>query len=535
MRIWNVLLVVSLGVFLVSLDGMMMSVAFDPIIRGLQTTVSTFQAAIVIHGLMMASLYLTGGRLGDVYGKKRMLQLGSLLFGIGTLIASLSPNAAFLIIGWSIIKPIGGMLILTASLALILLNYTEKQRTFAFGVYGSAGGVAAMIGPLLMGVLSEHLTWRLAFGLESLLAVVTLGLAISIQETEKRSGVSFDWLGTVLSLIGLASLVLGIDQAEHYGWWEAKKNLTLGDFQLNLWGLSPVPYMVMLGIVLLVIFVNYQQKRIEQGKMPLLERQLFANGQFMTGLTSEVFVSAALAGFGFIIPLVLQSAPVHLTVLQTGLVLLPYTIAIFVFSLLSSSLSRRFAPKYVIQFGLILTLVGILALGRGTYTHINVWAMLPGLFVVGMGNGIAFPQLSDLTLSAIPEKQSGMGTGVEETFREIGLALGTAILGSLLINASYANFVDLVAQQKDLVVSPAQKEEMIEKIQGAFQTMTVIEEEDFIAQLALKDMHSFELDIGTAIVRAKRTAFAGIFATLLIGMSCSAFLPTKKAQSNRAK
>ena len=207
-----------------------MFVGLASIINGLHITVSIFKTAIVLHGLVIASLYLTGGRLGDVYGKKRMLQLGSLLFCIGTLIASISPNGILFIVGWSIIKPIGVMLLLTASVALIRLNYAEKRRTFAFGVFAAASGVGAMIGPLMMGFLSTSLTWRFAFGFESLLAAIILGLTVSIRDTEKLLGMGFDWLGSVLSLLGLASLLLGGDLVEHYGWWTAKKNVVWGEF-----------------------------------------------------------------------------------------------------------------------------------------------------------------------------------------------------------------------------------------------------------------------------------------------------------------
>ena len=267
-KVWNILRIVSLGSFLVSLDGMIMFVGLAPIVRGLNITVSTFQTAIILHGLVIASLYLTGGRLGDVYGKKRMLQLGSFLFCIGTLIASVSPNGTIFILGWSIIKPIGVMLILTASVALIRLNYAEKKRTFSFGVYAATSGMGATIGPLLMGFLSTNLTWRMAFGFESFLAAVILVLTVSIRDTEKLSETRFDWLGAVLSLLGLASLVLGGDLAEHYGWWTTKKNIVLGNFQLNLWGLSPVPYMIIFGIILLAIFIAYQQRQVAERKAP---------------------------------------------------------------------------------------------------------------------------------------------------------------------------------------------------------------------------------------------------------------------------
>ena len=230
--------------------------------------------------------------------------------------------------------------------------------------------------------------------------------------------------------------------------------------------------------------------------MPLFERQLFANRQVVMGLIAGIFVSAALAGFRFMIPLVLQSNAVGFTALQTGLALLPYTSATFLFSWLSPSLSLRFAPKYIIQFGLTLILVGIIALDQGTDAQINIWAMLPGIFIIGMGKGIASPQLSDCTLSAIPKKQSGMGAGLEQLSKGIGLALGTALLGSLLISACYANFVDLVEQQDHSVFTPVQKEKITKNIQGAFQTMTPIQEQHFIAHLPLKDPHTFEFECG---------------------------------------
>lgn len=525
---WGVLIVACLGVFLVTLDGTMMPVALHAVVMDLKTTVSLFQAMLVLHALMMASLYLAGGTLGDVYGRKRILMIGALLFGVGTLLATISPTMSFLILGWSLIKPIGGMLILTAALVLIVLNYEGGSRAFAFGVYGAAAGLAGILGPIVLGILEAKISWRVGIALDPILAILLLLLTIVLVKETDHTREPFDWGGTVLALLGLGSVILGIDMAEQFGWWEAIHPLMLGSLKISPFGLSVVPFLITIGAIILTIFIDYEQKRMQQGKRCLFEMQLFSNQQFSTGLAVDGLVNITQAGLFFILPVVLQSGPLRFNALQTGLILLPLTVTAFVTSFAFVRFSAIVSAKYLLQFGLVLTAMGLLTLAIATHDHITVREMLPGLFLIGIGMGVTNPQISDITLSALPAAKSGPATGTEETIRELGNALGVALLGSLLITVAYTNLADLVWQQDYIGAGQTQKQELITKLQGAFQTMTPAKELAFIQQLPVESQLQFALDVGTAGVRAQRNVLSVMLKLTLLSLFISAFLPSSR-------
>jgi MFS family permease len=528
---WGVLVVACLGVFLVTLDGTMMPVALHAVVKDLKTTVSLFQAMLVLHAMTMASLYLTGGVLGDVYGRKRILMIGALFFAVGTLIATLSPTISVLILGWSLIKPIGGMMILTAALVLILLNYEEgAPRAFAFGVYGASAGLAAILGPIVLGVLEATSSWRVGIALDPILAILLLLLTTVLVKETAHTPEPFDWGGTILGVLGLGSIIIGIDMAEQFGWWEAIRPLTLGNLKISPFGLSVVPFLIMTGAIILTIFIDYEQKRMQQGKRCLFERQLFSNQQFSTGLTVEGLVNITQAGIFFMLPVVLQSGPLRFNALQTGLILLPLTATAFVASFVFARLSAIISAKYLLQFGLVLLAMGILTLDIATHKQIVVREMLPGLFLIGIGMGITNPQLSNITLSAVPADKSGPATGIEETIRESGAALGTALIGSMLIAIAFTNLADLVWQQDYIEAGRTQKQEFASELQGAFQTMTPAKELTFMSRLPVANQSQFNLEVGTAIVRSQRAVLSTMVGLTMLSLFISAFLPAKRVK-----
>ena len=182
-RTWGPLMAASLGIFALTLDGTMMNVAISDLVTDFQTDVSNVQTTIGLHSLVMASFYLTGGKLGDIYGKKKIFSIGIILFGIGTLMAALSPTMGLFTLGWSVIKSTGGMMMVPATLALIVANYEEARRALAFGIYAAMISVGLLIAPLLMGFLSTTLTWRLGFGLEP---IITSSRYVCWSQSEKR-------------------------------------------------------------------------------------------------------------------------------------------------------------------------------------------------------------------------------------------------------------------------------------------------------------------------------------------------------------
>jgi MFS family permease len=241
-------------------------------------------------------------------------------------------------------------------------------------------------------------------------------------------------------------------------------------------------------------------------------------------------VNITQAGLFFMLPLVLQSGPLRFNALQTGLILLPLTATAFVTSFTFARLSAIVSAKYLLQFGLVLLAMGFLTLDIATHKQIVVREMLPGLFLIGIGMGITNPQLSNITLSAVPADKSGPATGIEETIRESGAALGTALLGSMMIAIAFTNLADLVWQQGYIEAGRTQKQELVTELQGAFQTMTPAKELTFMSRLPVVNRSQFNLDVGTAIVRSQRAVLSTMVGLTMLSLFFSAFLPAKRGK-----
>ena len=527
LQIWTPLIAVSLAIFMVTLDGTMMNIALFDIVKDFQTDLSNIQGAIVLHSLMMASLYLTGGKLGDVYGKKKIFRLGIVLFGLGTLIATLSPNAIVLTIGWSIIKTIGGMMIVPTTLALIVVNYSQARRAFAFGIYAAVTSMAILVGPLLMGFFTTHWTWRLGFALEPLLALSIFGLIFSIRETETLDDVEFDYVGSLLSALGIGTLVMASSLASRYGWWIARRPFSLAGVEISPFGLSLVPFLLVVGVLILVAFINWEDTRVTLGKLPLFQGGFFGSRQYTFGLLTNASCGISIAGFLFIVPVFLQS--LGLTGLETGIILLPYSVSLSLFSLTTASLSQKIPPKYIIQFGLVLMLTGVWM----TYDILTVELTAPELFwgfvLFGSGTGIVLAQVSNVPLSAVPPSESGTASGVLETTREMGIAFGVAVIGGVLIFSMYSHLTNGILKQGEITVDETTRQEIIIFLEDTLgKAKTPQQEDKVIAQLPEKVQQSIDAFLPSVLINAQKTTLVTVFDFLLFSLFFSAFLPQTK-------
>ena len=529
---WGALIVVCLGIFIITLDGTMMNVAAATIAENFQTDFSNLQTTIILHSLVMASLYLTGGKLGDVHGKKQIFRIGIILFGIGTLIPSISPNLGIFIISWSGIKSFGGTMMIPAILALIIVNYSEAKRAFAFGVYAAVISVAILVGPILMGFLTDNLSWRLGFGLEAVIALLTLGLISSVKETDKLEGVKFDWVGTVLSALGIAALIMGASLSGQYGWWTAKRPFPLAGMELTPLELSVVPFMLGFGIIMIMLFVNWEDRRVDRGEMPLFQGKFFFSRQYTFGLITSAFVNISMAGFLFIMPIFLLN--LGMSNFQAGLVLLPYTIALTILSLTTSSLSQKIAPKYIIQFGIVLMLFGVWITYDAIATDLTIGQLIPGLALFGAGTGIVNPQISNVPLSAVEPEDSGTASGVLQTANEMGIAFGIAIIGSVLMFGYYSHFTNGILKKENLSVPEEIRQQMIVKLEDRVKKVrTPQQEQEFVDQLPPKVQESLEQILPSVNVNAQKTALDSVFNFILMSLLSSAFLAGTKLRSKK--
>jgi len=347
---WAALLAVSLGIFAITLDGSMMPVAIGSIVNDLGTQLSYVQAAMALHSLVMASTYLAAGKLAIKIGVKRVFVAGALIFTAGILVTAMSPTIWILLLGWSLIKPIGGAMMIPAASALIVLNYEGRQRSAAFGIFSAFVAAAAVIGPVWMGAMAKLISWRFAFGSELLLILLLLFFASMVTEAERRQKVPFDGIGAFLTFTGLGLLVLGATLAGEFGWWSARRAFYIGDQVFAPFGLSAAVVMILAGIMVLVIYAVWAQWRVRRSLAPLFRIHIFNNRSFSLGAATGFLFQLVVGSLLFVLPVFMQSA-LFLDALETGLVLLPYTLGIFIFALIASRLPASIPVIFVNRIG----------------------------------------------------------------------------------------------------------------------------------------------------------------------------------------
>jgi MFS family permease len=447
-----VLLTLASAQFLMTLDSSVMNVSIATVAKDVGTTVTGIQTAITFYTLVMASLMITGGKIGQILGRKRAFAIGCVIYGCGSLITALSPNLAVLMLGWSVLEGVGAALIMPAIVALVASNFARPQRPRAYGLVASAGAIAVAAGPLIGGLFTTYLSWRWVFAGEVLVVLVILGLTRRIADTPAAKGTRLDLVGTVLSALGLALIVYGILRAGTWGFVQPKEGAPQ-------WiGLSPVIWLILGGGLVLRIFMWWEIHRINRGEAVLVDPVILRNRTLRGGLISFLFQYLLQAGLFFAVPLFLSVA-LGLSAVATGVRLLPLSITLL---LAAAGVPRVFpnaSPRRVVQIGFfalfagIVILIALLDVSAGP--EIITWPML----LAGLGVGALASQLGAVTVSAVPDEQSGEVGGIQNTVTNLGASIGTALSGAVLIAALTSSFLAGVQNNPDVpkdVASQAQ-------------------------------------------------------------------------------
>ena len=429
-----VLLTLASAQFLMTLDSSVMNVSIATVAKDVGTTVTGIQTAITFYALVMASLMITGGKLGQILGRKRAFAIGCVIYGCGSLTTALAGNLTVLIVGWSVLEGAGAALILPAIVALVASNFARDQRPRAYGLVASAGAIAVAAGPLIGGLVTTYLSWRWVFVGEVLIVLIILGLARRMADTPAEAGTRLDVVGTVLSALGLGLVVYGILRSGSWGFVLPKPS------QPAWLGLSPVIWLILAGGVVLWVFFWWESHRLARGRSVLLDPALLRNPTLRGGLTAFFFQYFLQAGLFFAVPLFLSVA-LGLSAIATGVRLLPLSLTLL---LAAAGVPRVFpnaSPRRVVQIGFICLFAGIVvmlaALDAGAGPEIVTWPML----LAGLGVGALASQLGAVTVSSVPDEQSGEVGGVQNTVTNLGASIGTALSGAVLISALTASFL----------------------------------------------------------------------------------------------
>jgi MFS family permease len=421
-----VLLTLAAGQFLMVLDSSVMNVSIATVAHDVGTTVTGIQTAITLYTLVMASLMITGGKIGQIIGRKRTFAIGCVIYGSGSFVTAISPSLGVLMFGWSFLEGVGAALILPAIVALVASNFPPAERPRAYGLVASAGAIAVAAGPLIGGLFTTYLSWRWVFAGEVLIVLAILALARRIADVPPERRAHLDLVGTALSALGLGLVVFGVLRAGAWGFVQPKP-------EAPEWlGLSPVIWLMLGGGAVLWLFLAWENRRLAEGAEALVDPAMLRNPVLRGGLTSFFFQYLLQAGMFFAIPLYLSVA-LGLSAVETGVRLLPLSATLL---LAAAGIPRFFpdaSPRRVVRLGFAALFAGLAvmvgALDAGAGPEIVTWPML----LAGLGIGALASQLGSVTVSSVPDEQSGEVGGLQNTVTNLGASIGTALTGAVLI------------------------------------------------------------------------------------------------------
>lgn len=460
--------------FNMAYDTVGMNVALSEIVEDLDTTLTGMQAAIAMYAVVMAAFMITGAKLADRWGRRRTFMIGTLVYGIGSGITALSPSLAWLVFGWSLIEGLGSAFAQPALLTLATLNFTGAARTRAFAAIGAVGGLASAVAPIVTGFFASYLTWRIPFAMEVLLALVVLWLSRKHLAESRLEGPrqSFDLVGVALSALGFATTVFGFILASTFGFWTARQDMVIGGATLfEEGGISPVPVIVGIGLLVLVLFAAWERwGRIRRGREPLVRLSILRLLPIRVGtiLTAAVFL--ALAGLLFCVPVFLQ-INLEYSAIQTGITMLPLSFALLAAAVVGSRLSARgVAQDRLVRVGFLTLGVGCVVLAGSLLVTATKLSLAPGLILVGLGLGLVLAIIQDFVQSAAPPEQTSDVAGFSRSVGYLGSALGTAVAGAVLIGVLIAVGITQIQQSPDL--STAQKDQLEAALESSTQAMS---------------------------------------------------------------
>jgi EmrB/QacA subfamily drug resistance transporter len=433
-----VLLTLASGQFLMTLDSSVMNVSIATVAKDVGTTVTGIQGAITAYTLVMATLMITGAKVGAMIGRKRAFAIGCVIYGCGSFTTSIAQSLPVLLFGWSFLEGVGAALILPAIVALVAGNFPIERRPAAYGLVAAAGAVAVAVGPLIGGFCTTYFSWRWVFAGEVVIVIAILALTRKISDAPVEERPRLDVVGAGLSALGLGLLVFGVLRSSEWGWIQPKPGGT------SWAGLSPTVWLVLIGLFVLWLFFRWEARREAAGKEPLVRPAMLANKQLSGGLVMFFFQYLAQAGLFFVVPLFL-SVCLGLSALATGARLLPLSVTLLIAAIGIPRLFPTVSPRLVVRSGLFALLLGTVVLLATLDGDAGPEVVFVPMLLIGLGIGALASQLGAVTVSAVPDDQSPEVGGVQNTMTNLGASLGTALAGSVMLAAVTSAFLANVA------------------------------------------------------------------------------------------
>lgn len=528
---WIGLVFISMAISLVIIDGTIVNTIFPSIINDLALSSTEVQWVQESYILVFASLLLVWGSLADRVGRKRLLSIGIVIFILSSVWAGLTDSATALILA-RIVQGIGGAMVLPTTLSLVNANFQGKERGIAFAVWGATIGGMVAVGPVLGGWLATDFDWRWAFMINLPLGILILiGLFVFVPESKSQqlSG-RLDWIGAAISVVMFSTLVFGLIEGRVYGWWEVnpKNQFQIGDFIWPSEGISVIPISLGISLVATTAFVLWERRREKIAQNVLLDLNLFRIASFRNGSIAAMIISMGEFGILFAIPLWLQNV-IGLSPISSGLVLLWLAAGAFVASGVGGALSGKLPPARAVQIGVLLELVGVAGVALFASQESGWVVIAPFLFVYGIGIGLATAQLTGVIMVDVPMEKTGQGSGSQSTVRQIGSALGIAVLGTLLFTGTQTSFE---TRLNEIGVASEQSQVLVEAVVDSAGSAIPGLEEGLMAQgVPAETSAEIRQAAGDAFTDGAKFAAWAATAFLFLGLASTVKLGARKSTS----
>jgi EmrB/QacA subfamily drug resistance transporter len=430
---WWGLVALTLGVSIIIVDATVVNVAIPTIIRDLEMGATDAEWMNTIYSLVFAALLVSVGRAGDLVGRRRLFVSGVVVFVLASIWAGTAGSPASLIAA-RFAQGVGGAMILPSTLSSVNTMFRGKERAIAFGVWGSVIGGMAALGPLVGGWLTTDHSWRWIFYINLPVGIIAiLGALRLVPETRDDDAVrGIDLGGVLTSALGLGALVFALIESQRHGWWEPTGDFSAFGIDWPLEGLSIVPVSLLVSVLSLTTFLVIERRRGAAGKPVIVDLSMFRITSFLNGNIAALVVSLGELGLIFALPLFIQSV-LGYSALRTGVVFVALAGGAFVAGGLAAQLATRYGARRVVMLGFGIEGLSLLWLAAILSADVSGIGISLPLFFYGLGLGLATAQLTSAILIDIPPRQSGQASGLQSTFRQVGSALGIAILGTLLV------------------------------------------------------------------------------------------------------
>ncbi|MBF7137782.1 MFS transporter [Pediococcus pentosaceus] len=399
-----VLPIILISYFMILLDNSIVFTSTVKIAADLSLSASELSWVTNAYALTFGGLLMIGGRSGDIFGRRNVFLIGLVIFSIGSLLVGLSTNG-LMIIAMRALQGIGSAILAPTTLALLMDSYRDQMRTRAIVYYGATGGLGASIGLVVGGLIASYASWRWGFLLNVPVGILMIVLTLKYIPASKKVEGKLDWLGSILSVLGITALVYGINGASH-----------------------PVP-MVMTGILLLILFV-WQEKL---SKHPITPLKLFKDRERSSAYIARFFFLGAMISYFFLTPQAMQQV-YHFKPLMAAVGFLPETLPQFIFATLVSRLNEKFTNTQILIAGTVITLAGLVFAAVVGIQAGYWWSVAIPMVIIGIGQGFTLSPLTVAGVANTDREIAGSASGVVNMVHQIGSSVGLSIITALTAN-----------------------------------------------------------------------------------------------------